>query len=204
VDRLLSNVLPDFLARYPRLRLQLIVTKPSGRSDQRGGRRGPCACARNSTLTRDAGAHPRPFLHLAGGEPRVPHGHGAPAGPDELGRFATIGLTDVPGPARWTLVDDSGREATATVEPRLSASTFPPLRQAALDGLGIALLPHYLGREGLEDGRLVRVLPDWSGPDGILHLVFTSRRGLLPGVRAAIDLIARCWARPRRRWGQSL
>jgi hypothetical protein len=34
------------------------------------------------------------------------------------------------------------------------------------------------------------VLPDWSGREGILHLVFTSRRGLLPGVRAVIDLLA--------------
>jgi hypothetical protein len=34
------------------------------------------------------------------------------------------------------------------------------------------------------------VLPDWGGSEGILHIVFTSRRGLLPGVRAVIDLLA--------------
>jgi hypothetical protein len=34
------------------------------------------------------------------------------------------------------------------------------------------------------------VLPPWGGRDGILHLVFTSRRGLLPGVRAVIDFVA--------------
>jgi DNA-binding transcriptional LysR family regulator len=36
----------------------------------------------------------------------------------------------------------------------------------------------------------VRVLPDWSRPNGILHMVFTSRRGLLPSVRAVIDFLA--------------
>ena len=39
-------------------------------------------------------------------------------------------------------------------------------------------------------GELVRILPDWQLPQGLLHLVFTSRRGLLPGVRATIDFLS--------------
>ena len=39
-------------------------------------------------------------------------------------------------------------------------------------------------------GQLVRILPEWEAPQGMLHLVFTSRRGLLPGVRAVIDFAA--------------
>jgi DNA-binding transcriptional LysR family regulator len=34
------------------------------------------------------------------------------------------------------------------------------------------------------------VLPGWSVWDGIIHLVFPSRRGMLPGVRVAIDFLA--------------
>ena len=30
----------------------------------------------------------------------------------------------------------------------------------------------------------------WSGTDGILHVVFASRRGMLPSVRAVIDFVA--------------
>jgi DNA-binding transcriptional LysR family regulator len=56
-----------------------------------------------------------------------------------------------------------------------------------MEGIGIALLPELSARVGLADGHLERVLPDWRGPEGVLHLVFTSRRGLLPGVRAFID-----------------
>ncbi|MDE1950377.1 MAG: LysR family transcriptional regulator, partial [Burkholderiales bacterium] len=33
---------------------------------------------------------------------------------------------------------------------------------AAVAGLGIAMLPDYLCREALAEGRLVRVLPEWS------------------------------------------
>ena len=67
---------------------------------------------------------------------------------------------------------------------------FSILLQAALDGLGIAQIPDIQCREPLAAGTLERVLPEWSGPIGIVHLVFTSRRGLLPGVRAVIDFVA--------------
>jgi DNA-binding transcriptional LysR family regulator len=44
--------------------------------------------------------------------------------------------------------------------------------------------------EALESGRLVQVLPEWHGQKGTVHLVFTTRRGLPPSVRALIDHLA--------------
>ena len=63
------------------------------------------------------------------------------------------------------------------------------LRAAALAGLGIAQLPESVVREDLQSGALARVLPDWNTPEGIVHVVFPSRRGLLPAVRAFIDFL---------------
>jgi len=34
------------------------------------------------------------------------------------------------------------------------------------------------------------VLPEWNTPQGILHVVFPSRRGMLPALRAFIDFLA--------------
>jgi DNA-binding transcriptional LysR family regulator len=39
-------------------------------------------------------------------------------------------------------------------------------------------------------GRLVRICPEWSRRQGVIHIVFTSRRGQLPGVRAVPDFLA--------------
>jgi DNA-binding transcriptional LysR family regulator len=61
------------------------------------------------------------------------------------------------------------------------------LRAAAVAGLGVALIPDHFCVEELHDGRLVRLLPDWSKQPGLVHLVFTGRRGLTPAVRALID-----------------
>ncbi|MFY0575027.1 LysR substrate-binding domain-containing protein [Cystobacter fuscus] len=58
---------------------------------------------------------------------------------------------------------------------------------AAIAGLGITLLPEALCGPALRSGQLVRVFPDWHTQEGILHLVFTSRRGLPPPVSALIE-----------------
>jgi DNA-binding transcriptional LysR family regulator len=116
--------------------------------------------------------------------------NGAPATPADLSRFATLSHVERPGPDRWTFESAAGERVEVAHEPRISANSWALIRQAAIGGLGIALLPEYLSREPLERGQLVHILPDWAIPQGILHLVFTSRRGLLPGVRAVIDFAA--------------
>jgi DNA-binding transcriptional LysR family regulator len=42
----------------------------------------------------------------------------------------------------------------------------------------------------LDSGALVDVLPQWRPRAGIIHAVFSSRRGLLPSVRALLDFLA--------------
>jgi DNA-binding transcriptional LysR family regulator len=72
----------------------------------------------------------------------------------------------------------------------LSAGDFAVLLNGAVHGLGVALLPQVDCRDCIAGKKLERVLPEWSVADGILHLVFTSRRGMLPGVRAVVDFMA--------------
>ena len=60
---------------------------------------------------------------------------------------------------------------------------------AAIAGTGIALLPDEVCGGALLAGDLVHVLPDWHGGQGIKHLVFTSRRLMLPAVRATVDFL---------------
>ena len=57
-------------------------------------------------------------------------------------------------------------------------------------GVGVAMLPEWISAPLLRDGKLERVLPGWSTPHGIMHFVYPGRRGLLPGVRALVDVLA--------------
>ncbi len=189
-DRLLATALPAFLARHPKLRVQVIV---SNRRIDLIEEAVDVAIRVREKLDTDADLQVR-VIGRSGSmlvaSPAFLDLHGRPQTPAALATYPTLGQTERPGLDRWTLVNEDGAEEVVVHEPRLSSSDFAILRQAAIEGLGVAFLPETTARNPLVDGRLERILPAWGGREGILHLVFTSRRGLLPGVRAVIDFVA--------------
>jgi DNA-binding transcriptional LysR family regulator len=90
-------------------------------------------------------------------------------------------------PDVWRLMGADGREAAVRIAPRLTCGELFVLRAAAVAGLGVALIPDHFCQEQLLDGRLLRLLPDWCKQPGLIHAVFTTKRGLTPAVRALID-----------------
>ena len=113
-----------------------------------------------------------------------------PTRPGDLARFPLLHQQEQLGASAWTLVNGAGEHETIEFEPRLSAGDLQILVGAAEAGLGIALLPLAICKAELGSGRLVQVLAEWGTPNGIVHLVFTSRRGMLPGIRAVVDFVA--------------
>ncbi len=100
---------------------------------------------------------------------------------------------DLGGPQRdyvWQLDGPNGAAALVPHTPRLVTDDMMTLRQAALAGVGVVQLPTMTLREEFRSGVLVRILPDWAPRPGIIHVVFPSRRGLLPAVRQLIDSLA--------------
>lgn len=190
VDRVLGAVLPAFLRAHPKLRVQVLVTNRRVDIIEEGV---DVAIRIREQLDSDADLQVR-IIGRTGAwlfaSAAFVAEHGAPRTPDEVANFPTISHTERPGLDRWGLVNAAGERVEVAHEPRISATDWTLIRRSAIDGLGIALLPEYLGRELLRTGELVRVLPDWTRGEGIIHLVFTSRRGLLPGVRAVIDFAA--------------
>ena len=81
------------------------------------------------------------------------------------------------------------REGEVRVSCRLRVTSLELLRQAALEGVGLAPLPTFLARADLEAGRLVEVLPDTFAPRGALYAVYPSRRQLSVNVRTFLDLL---------------
>ncbi|PMR72725.1 LysR substrate-binding domain-containing protein [Billgrantia endophytica] len=90
----------------------------------------------------------------------------------------------------WDLDGPDGVTAKVPHHPRLVTDNAETLHQAARAGLGIVKLDLAVGGRDLHDGTLIDVLPGWRPRGGILHIVFPSRRGLLPSVRALLDFLA--------------
>ena len=113
----------------------------------------------------------------------------APTHPQDLAQHALIRFSGSRLRMAWTLArgDDTQR-----IEPvaRLNANNSFAVRDAALDGLGIAQLPLLLAQPEVAAGRLLPLLADWALPTAPVHAVFASARYLTPKVRAFIDLAA--------------
>lgn len=105
----------------------------------------------------------------------------------EVSTLDTIGGQREGAEQSWTLTASDGRDARVVHRPRLLCSDYTVQLEAAIGGVGIALLPLRVAWRRLEEGTLVRVATDWATPEQDIHLVFVSRRGLLPAVRALID-----------------
>lgn len=190
VDRLIAARLPELLERHPQLRLQVIATNRRVDLIEEGidlAIRGGQPTVADASLQMKVIGATRTILVAT---PGLLQALGRPFAPADLTGLPTIGAAEGAGPDRWTLVDEAGREAVIIHEPRLLANTLPVSRRAALDGVGVALLPEFACREPLADGRLEHVLPTWQGAQGRLHILFKSSRGLLPSVRAVIDFLA--------------
>ena len=113
---------------------------------------------------------------------------GAPRMPSDLLRYPCLTMSRPDGRGQWVLLDGDGHETTLQIDaPRLMTDDLVVLNEAACQGVGVAMLPRLVCTTALDDGRLVELLPDCQIPWGIMHLVFPSRRGLVPAVRLLID-----------------
>jgi len=68
--------------------------------------------------------------------------------------------------------------------------------QAALDGLGVGYLLEHEVASYVEDGRLIRLLPEWTPRFPGFHLYYSSRRQIRPVLAAFVEAVrARGWGR---------
>ncbi len=111
---------------------------------------------------------------------------GVPEAPAELADHDALLYTLAPICDEWTLVR-GGRTERLRVRGPLQANSSLALRQAALQGLGIARIPLFVVGEDLASGRLIRVLPDWEPPENGIYAITTSREHLPAKTRAFID-----------------
>jgi DNA-binding transcriptional LysR family regulator len=87
----------------------------------------------------------------------------------------------------WTLY---GSESSLTVP--MSGQTIVNdiglIMALTLAGEGVALLPVYLCRQACDEGRLVKVLPEWHAKADPIHVVYPRQRFMAPKLRAFIEV----------------
>jgi len=87
------------------------------------------------------------------------------------------------------LIGTDGTVTTPIVHTRLQSDNIAALKEAALAGMGIASMPLYACANEMDAGLLQVVLPEWRSREGRLAILFPTRRGMMPAVRALVDFL---------------
>ena len=190
VQGAMSVVLPEFFVRYPGVRLQLHASNRRVDVLNEGF---DVSLRVRTRPTGEDGLVMRTLketLELLVATPTYLDRVGRPERPEQIAERDTLGFAPETEQQTWELFDPKGQSARVDHRPRLVCHDFILLKAAVMQGRGIALLPEGVVRAELADGTVERVLPAWNLPQGICHIVFPTRRGLLPAVRAFIDFLA--------------
>jgi DNA-binding transcriptional LysR family regulator len=98
----------------------------------------------------------------------------------------------------------NGQLVTAAVGGSLFCNETAVLREAALAGAGIAMLPTYYVGDAFERGMLVRLLPDLEPEPLGIHAVYLSRRHQPQALRLLIEFLADRFGGEQPSWDRAL
>jgi len=180
---ILAPLLPQFRARFPAVHVRILV------GDQmvdllaegvdlalRVGRPGRGGCVARRLRHLEAAFFAAPdWLRR----------HGTPRTLADLRQHEGLWPTPPKGQRSFS----NGKPGAATPPPAVMCSDFAVLAMVASAGGGVALLPTFLAQPDVDQGRLVRILPEVSLGNAPLYLVSRQQRPLPPRVACMRNFI---------------
>lgn len=183
----LTRALVEFQSLHPRVELELLtVDRAVNLIEERIDLAVRIAQLLEETLVSRQLAVCRSVLCAA---PAYLERRGTPVHPRELTAHDCV--THAFGNRSEYRLKGQGEVCHIPVRGMLFSNETAVLRQAALAGAGIALLPSYFVGDDLRGGRLVRLLPDYEPEPLGIHAVYLSRQHQPQALRLLIDFLAR-------------
>ena len=114
--------------------------------------------------------------------------HGTPKQPEDLRRHALLTYGFLLTGNQWKL---TGKDGDHWIQPSwsLCVNNAEVLRDAAVRGRGIALLPTFIAGDALRDGSLQRVLKSYEAPPLTLYAIYPPTRHLSAKIRTFVDAL---------------
>ena len=167
--RWVAPLLPEFLAAYPDVAVDLHLSDASvdiiGEGFDMAVR--IAAMPDSSLVARRLCAMER-FVVAA---PSYLEKHGRPAHPLHLADHVCLTYAYLATADTWHFKNAQGEDAAVRPTGRFRVNNGDAMVPALLDGVGIAVLPEFILGDALADGRVEKILTDWTVPSGGLHLV---------------------------------
>lgn len=115
---------------------------------------------------------------------------GPPASVEGLSRHDLLVHSQQGQHMTWRLQDGDGTHMRVSGRTRLRLDNAEALREAALAGMGVTLLPEVIVQPDIEAGRLIRLLPRAGTGSVQILAIYPHRRLLDANVRGFIDHLA--------------
>lgn len=183
----LGPVLFAFISHHPQLALALElndqITDLSGEGYDLGIRIGRL---RDSSLIARKLAVSR---HVACCSPAYAQRAGLPGSIDELINHACIGYANVSSSQIWQFesAETCGAPRSLVVRSQIVTNNGESMRDAAIAGLGITILPLFIVANALKNGQLINALPHAYPVADKIYAVYPKNRHLPKKVRAVVD-----------------
>jgi len=116
---------------------------------------------------------------------------GTPHSPEHLQEHQCLAYSLLRDFEYWHLTDANGNDIKTKIHPYLKASTGEFLKDAAVEGNGIILVPTFIAYKEIESGSLVPLLKNYSSHQINAYAIYPQTRHLSLRVRAFVDLLVK-------------
>jgi DNA-binding transcriptional LysR family regulator len=196
----LAPALPEFLAQYPEIQVELVVTdRVVDIAEEQADvaiRTGPVADT--SLIVRKFADAERMVCASPGYLARV----GAPQEVEDILRHDVLLVSTVPGLSQWGFRMPDGSRRVIDVSPKVSSDDAETIFRLCVAGAGIARLLDMIFGEAVRDGRLIELLPDRHLSEPVpVQAVYPPGRHRLPKLTVFLDFLSkRFGTSPWKRW----
>ncbi len=128
--------------------------------------------------------------------PGYAQARGLPRDVADLARHACIDYAHVHASQLWQFeaAGPGGRPGSVALRSRIVVNNGEVMRDLAIAGLGVVVLPMFLAVDALRDGRLIEALPDALPRPYAIHAVWPQTNRMSAKVRAFVDHLATAFA----------
>jgi DNA-binding transcriptional LysR family regulator len=184
----LADILPDFLARYPEVTLDVSLADHKVDLVAEGFDLAVrIAQLPDSSLLARKVCDMRVMLV---GSPRYFEAFGKPQHPRDLAQHRCFTYANADNPGLWRFTDAGGEEASVNVEGPMRVNSSESLSPSLRAGLGLALQPEFICWRDLQVGTLETAMCDWRPPTPALHIVSPPGRLRPVRVKVLMDFLA--------------
>lgn len=188
----LNDVLPEFLADYPDIALNVemsdrlvdVIAEGFDVVIRAGYLRDSNLIARRLMRSRLLTVASPEYLARAG----------TPRTPDELSDHACIAFAYKQVTTHWEYRDPDGGSIGVTVSPRAVCNNAETEIALVAAGAGITRMPSFICHREVEDGRLIPILERFESPPIGVYTVYPHRVHLSAKVRVFVDFLIRKFA----------